>query len=432
MAENDLAGEAVTFEDFHSVCRFLYYGYVTGDHIELPICLEPPNRDGRLAERGMSLKELVCEGVSRLSGVYRALLDSHASASMHVIPISGGMDSRAILGGLLPYVDSSRMQAVTFGVPGTWDFDIGPMVAKEAGVAHTQIDLSGVPWDTESLVRFAGECERPIALFEPYLFHQMRVRFGRECVYWSGWMSGVLSGAHLPAYSSSSWDQAVSRFVSCNRFARSIHLSPSDFRPEDSLSDTPLCDRDTLSYDDQLDFGVRQARYIKSVLLLQGYEYRTPFLLPPWVSFILSVPRRYREKQLLYKEILRSAYPRLFALPTKNSLGLPLAAPRWRRSLRRTILRARAAAKRLMPRMDWAVSPGAKYIDFDRSLRERVDLKTVVYESFQDLKRRRIVDWIDLDAIWDRHQRWRANHADALTLLASLEINLKARELRST
>ncbi len=430
MVESDLAHEAVTLEGVHSICRFLYYGYVTGGRIELPICLEPPSRDARRAEHGVSLKESVREGVSRLSAVYRALLDSHPSAATHVIPISGGMDSRAILGGLLPYVDSPRIQTVTFGVPGTWDFDIGPMVAKEAGVAHTQIDLSGVPWDTESLVRFAGECERPIALFEPYLFHQMRVRFGRECVYWSGWMSGVLSGAHLPAYRSSSWNEAVSRFASGNRFPRSIDLSPPHFRPEDGLPDAPPYDCDTLSYDDQLDFGVRQARYIKSILLLRGYEYRTPFLLPAWVNFILAAPRRYREKQLLYKEILRSAYPRLFALPAKNSLGLPLAAPRWRRCLRRTILRARAAAKRLLPRMDWAVSPGAKYIDFDRSLRERADLKTVVYENVQDLKKRRIVDWIDIDAVWDRHQKRRANHADALTLLASLEVNLKARELR--
>jgi len=56
----------------------------------------------------------------------------------------------------------------------------------------------------------------------------------------------------------------------------------------------------------------------------------------------------------------------------------------------------------------------------------------VVYESIQDLKKRRIVDWINIDAIWNRHQNRQANHADALTLLASLEINLKARELRPT
>jgi len=432
MVERDLAGEAVTFEGVRSICRFLYYGYVTGDRMELPVCVEPPNHDGRPAVHCMLLKELVCEGVSRLSAVYRALLDSHANASMHVIPISGGMDSRAILGGLLPYVDSSRMQAVTFGVPGTWDFDIGRMVAKEAGVAHTQIDLSDVPWDTESLVRFAGECEHPIALFEPYLFHQMRVRFGHESVYWSGFMGDPLAGSHLCKQDSTSWSQAMSCFVARGRCCRSTELTPPGFSALDSLPQVPLADPSILCYDEQLDFAVRQGCYIKAIVVPRGYVCYAPFLHPDWVSFVLSVRRRYRQGQHLYKEILKTAYPKLFSLPTKNSFGLPLSAPRWRRCLRRQGLRLRAAARRSFPWVDWRTSPNTNYIDFDRGLRERADLKTVVYESIQDLKKRRIVDWINIDAIWNRHQNRQANHADALTLLASLEINLKARELRPT
>lgn len=414
------------------IAAFLFFGF-------MPDCC-PAQLDflGDWSKRGerrastpqRDVDSLVTEGVTVLQEVFCQAMQEVGVGRTHVLPLSGGLDSRAILGGLLENLEARRIQAVTFGTRGTWDYEIGRLVAHEAGVVHTQIDLSGVPWDTESLVRFAVECERPIVLFEAYLFHQTRVRFGHECVYWSGWMGEALSGAHLPAYSSLSWHQAISRFVSWNRFSRSINLCPVDFRPEDGLPDAPLCDRDALSYDDQLDFGVRQTRYIKCILLLPGYEYRTPFLLAPWVRFILSVSRRYREKQSLYKAILRLAHPRLFTLPAKNSLGLPLAAPRWRRGVRRTILRARAAAKRLVPRMDWVVSPGVNYIDFDRSLRERADLKTVVYENIQDLKRRRIVDWIDVDTIWDRHQKWRANHADALILLASLEINLKAQERR--
>lgn len=75
------------------------------------------------------------------------------------------------------------------------------------------------------------------------------------------------------------------------------------------------------------------------------------------------------------------------------------------------------------------MSPGINYIDFDRGLRERKDLKQVVYENIKDLKKRGILDWIDMDSIWQRHQRKQGNHADALTLLTSLEINLKALEV---
>jgi len=144
---------------------------------------------------------------------------------------------------------------------------------------------------------------------------------------------------------------------------------------------------------------------------------------------MVSTPRRYRVGQYLYKEILKTAYPKLFSLPVKNNLGLPLGAPKWRRRFRRLNSYYRAARGRLFPRIGYRVNPGLNYIDFARGLRDRNDLKNVVYENIQDLKRRGIVDWIDVETIWHRHQRLQSNHADALTLLASLEINLKAREL---
>ncbi|MDI6448179.1 hypothetical protein [Anaerobaca lacustris] len=339
------------------------------------------------------------------------------------------MDSRAILGGLLENVDPSCIQTVTFGTPGTLDFEIGRSVTRVAGVAHTQIDLSTASWDAEALIRFAGRCERPLALFEPYLFHLVRVRFGCECLYWSGFMGDPVSGSHLLDEDSRTWDQARHRFAGRNRYCRSTELAPPGFDAGEGLPSAPFVEPDQLCYDEQLDFAVRQGCYIKPIVLLRGYHYRTPFLHPVWTRFILGVPRRYRQGQYLYKEILKAAYPRLFALPMKNHFGLPLAAPRWRRTLRRQQLRMRGAAKRFFPWIDWGISPGTNYIDFDCGLRERADLKAVVHDSIQDLKKRRIVEWIDIDAIWDRHQKRRGNHADALTLLASIEINLKAEEM---
>ncbi len=424
----DAAGETRVFENDQSVCQFLHYGYVTGGKIDLPISVEEDTRDRKSSRHPVSLHALVCEGIDKLSGACEAMLKVSANAAMHVVPISGGMDSRAILGGLLQTVEASHIQTVTFGTPGTWDFEIGRLVAEEAGVANTRIDLSKVSWDSQALVRFAGECERPVPLFEGYLFHLMRIRFGRECVYWSGFMGEALTGLHLPPRSSTSWAQARSHFMAWNRFAHSVNLLPPYIQLEDSLRASPLYGSGILSYDDQLDFGVRQQCYIKPIVLLRGYRYRTPFLHPAWVSFILGVPRTYREKQFLYKEVLKSAYPKLFSLPVKNNYGLPLASPRWRQILRRQGLRMRAAAKRFVPWIHWGTSASINYIDFDRGLRERRDLKGVVCESVQDLKKRGVVDWIDIDAIWDRHQKRRGNHADALTLLASLEINLKAQE----
>ena len=57
---------------------------------------------------------------------------------------------------------------------------------------------------------------------------------------------------------------------------------------------------------------------------------------------------------------------------------------------------------------------------------KKPDLRKIIYESIMDLKQRKIVEWIDIDGIWKRHINKKANHADALLVLASLEIYLKA------
>lgn len=409
---------------------FLCFGYVP-KRASAPIdflgeCSRQPKREEMAPQRDIG--KLAVEGVRILRAAIRESVQAAGGEKLHVLPLSGGMDSRAILGGLLENIESSRTHTVTFGTPGTWDFDIGTMVAERAGVKNIQIDLSQVRWEQTDLVEFAARCERPIPLFEGYLFHQTRTLLDRDGIHWSGFMGDPLSGSHLPGEKSKTWEQARGRFVQRNSFSRSVDLTAPGFDAIASLPQQPLVKSSLLCFDEQLDFAIRQECYVRPLVLLKGFSYALPFLYPPWVRFMLSVPRRYRTNQVLYKEILKTAYPKLFSLPVKNNFGLPLTAPRWRRGFRRQGLRLRGAAKRFLPGIDWGTSPTINYIDFDRGLRERDDLKAVVYESIQDLKKRRIVDWIDIDAIWNRHQNCQANHADALTLLASLEINLKAQE----
>lgn len=404
---------------------FLWYGYLPNFHVP-PIIAE---RERAGDAHSMSLAELVETGAS----IWRRAIESCLAETTReiVVPLSGGLDSRAILAGLLEHISPGRMHTYTFGVPGTHDYEIGNSIARIVGTKHSTFDLNDYSYGTDRLSDIARRVDGRTALFQHAPVALIWKEYGEDAVYWSGFMGEALSGAHLPRDTSLAWDLAKTRFAHRNCFCRSVNLVPVDFKPEDSLPLSPPCGLGDLYYDDCLDFGIRQQSYIKPLVLLSGAEYCTPFLYPEWIDFILNAPRRYRQGQCLYKEILKITYPRLFSLPVKNNFGLPLTAVRWRRSLRQQKLRARAAMKRLFPRINWGVSPSINYIDFDRGLRERADLKAVVHENIQDLKKRRIVDWIDTDAIWDRHQRRQGDHADALTLLASLEINLKAQKVRS-
>jgi len=369
---------------------------------------------------------LAAEGVGILRNVFRTILEGVDHRRVHVVPLSGGLDSRGILAGLLEHLDTRQIQAVTFGTPGTRDFDIGQQVARAAGVNWTAIDLTSGKWtwDTGDLMNTLRGAPSPLWAFDVHVNNAIPSMFGADCEYWIGFVVDPIYGSHKLQNRSRSWEEARLRFSVMSRFCRSVDLKVSPELYMGMIPGKPILPDRVMCYDEQLNIAVRQEYWMKRILFRKGYSYQTPLLHPHWVEFILAVPHHYRERHRVYRQVLRSAYPVLFALPTKNTHGLSLTASQWRIGLRRHALRGWTAAKRVFPWIDWAVSPDTNYIDFDRGLRERADLKEGVYECIQKLKRRGLVDWIDVDAIWKCHQRRQGNHADALTLLASLELYL--------
>ncbi|MEO0271932.1 MAG: asparagine synthase-related protein [candidate division WOR-3 bacterium] len=414
--------------DIGQVNAYLHFGYLPDPEADLSALLGEINNSGfvNLSASSVNENELVAIGVDCLKKAFGEAIREAGIERTHVIPLSGGLDSRAILCGLIENVDRSRIKAVTFGSPGTLDYEIGRMVAIVAGVEHQSIDLTSTEWkwSIEGLTSTAVQTEGPIWLFDAYVNRHMAEWFGKNCVYWSGFMGDPLAGSHLLARDSSSWSEARTRFTQRNQFCRRVRLSRADFDAEMFLPDLPFASPTLLSYDEQIDFSIRQQCWIKKIVLPKGYDYRTPFLQPRWVHFILGVPRYCRERQRLYKRILRVAYPEIFSLPTKANLGLPLGASWYSVKARKLGMRLNSFLARAL-RIRRA-SPFVNYIDFDWALRERKDLKTLVYEEILALKKRKILNWIDIETLWEAHQKGRGDFADALTLLASLEINLKA------
>jgi hypothetical protein len=402
---------------------FLWYGYLPR-YFSFPVSINQ-NEIGR-DWQGSHWSQLVSAGVQIWKKVVKECLLRHGSKV--IVPLSGGLDSRAILAGLLEHLSPSEIVTYTFGVPGADDYQIGWQIAKKVGTVHQQIDLNRYDYTHGNLTDIANRAGALVSLFQHAPITLLNEEVIQEYIFWSGFMGDPLAGSHLLLEDSQSWQQARRSFAARNRFVRSVTITPPGFSPTDCLPTSPLAATDALSYDEQLDFGIRQQSYIKPLVLLPGFTYCTPFLHPEWADFILCVPRQWRANQNLYKAILQTAYPDLFSLPTKANYGLPLNAPGWRKSIQINKLRFRALGRRFFPWVDLGVSPTTNYIDFDRGLRQRGDLRQVVYESVQALQKRKIVDWLDIETIWQRHQGRQANHADALILLASLEIYLQVGE----
>lgn len=86
-------------------------------------------------------RELINKGVDTLTSTFELTTDECDDDVTHVLPLSGGLDSRTILGGLLNNIPAEEIVTVTFGTPDTWDFEIGRRVAHEAGTQHFTVDL---------------------------------------------------------------------------------------------------------------------------------------------------------------------------------------------------------------------------------------------------------------------------------------------------
>ncbi len=362
--------------------------------------------------------------------IKESLEESEYNNEMHVVPLSGGLDSRAILAGLLEYLPTSNIITVTYGWKGTLDFEIGRKISKVAGVKNISVDTSKFTWDTEKLVaackQTEWDCFSTVAYVHSYL------GFGRDNIYWTGFMGDPLVGGHLPNKPSYSWKEAMDKFVD-KHIINTINLQPSynAISPYHYLPQEPLVDKSLLGYDEQFDLGLRQAILISRGRFCNGYDWKAPFLNSKWSGMCLNLPENYLRNQIFYKNVLIEGFPKLFKNMPEKNYGLLTSSERsklysyGRKIINHTTKKMNRILKKsnILP---YKPNPKINQIDIDWALRERNDVKKTIFENLEDLQKRGIVDWIDTFKIFDDHQKKKANYGDALKALALLEIRIKS------
>lgn len=407
--------------------QFLAFGYIIDENHSIPKEIANIHKDDRFD--ACNEDEIVQAGVqSWRSAIQNILADDDQEI---VVPLSGGLDSRAILAGLLEFKSHKMIYTFTFGLPGTFDYEIGNLVANFCKTNHHSYNLNEYPYTYDVLEQISQLTSSNTMLFHHAPISLINRDFGTDKAHWSGFMGDPLAGSHLPPPSEASepsWDQARKYFVEKNTYCRSISLKSPDINYIDLLPRSPLGKCDSINYAECLDFAIRQQCYVKPLVLLGELDYKLPFLHQNWVDFILNVPYWCRRNQYIYRKVLLKAYPKLFSLPVKNNGGLPLNAKPWQLSSQNIIWIIRSLFEKALSR--WVHQPplGTNFIDFNEGIRRRDDLNKLVSSLLQDLIKREIIDWIDIEDIWNKHIHRKANYADALTLLASLEVNLRMKK----
>ncbi len=400
----------------------LHYSYVpncenSGLSNDIKNAVTEPNAD-------FLEKNAVQQGYEAL---YTAITDglSQSDSNKHVVPLSAGLDSRAILAFLLRHnqTNNEEIQTVTFGTPGTWDYEIGQQVASVAGVENHTIDLTSgaFDWSVSALKSYAEELSSPNRVFEGYVNSVVAKQF-EDATFWSGFMGDPTAGAHQPTVPCEDWTAACEYFVSWNE--RTSRLRPSEYAPHSVLPEEPYLPHEILSYEEQLDFAHRQACFISPIVIPKPERYRTPFIHPEWLEFSLNLPTKYRSDRTLFKQIVVTKFPSLFKLPTDDTSGYPLSTStiRQKANSAQHMLRQKIAGLLNKP----YTVPWINYVDFDRRFRQPGQLRQTVDVLIQTFEKRDIGVAISPTNLWEQHQNG-LDRSIELRVICSIELYLRAR-----
>lgn len=376
------------------------------------------------------------EAAERFNALFDALVEQ-ATSDRHIIPLSGGWDSRAILGALIERLDSDRIVTVTFGVPSQLDYDLGKMIADSVGVEHHAFDLRTVDftWDA---VRGSVAAYPWTHVPDVYFHSLIRNQFsnGSDTI-WSGFLGDALTCSQ-PSDSTS--DEERDR-----KFKLKLRRSKS------TLCSSIFNDNDIFKIRNKsklFNFNKGGAMRVWEIYLIafseapivtpvkkfdcwgaligkemNGARVIAPFADASWAGYWLTAPSEMRKGQKLYLEMLKLKYLKLFSLPTKSDLGIH-NNQRLRHWTRKTNLIFRTILHNKAPLLRVGSPLMRNYLDYDEMFRTREDYKMTLATAFDYLKENRITPWLNLDKLWIDHRKHRKNYGDAFCVLIGLAANI--------
>jgi asparagine synthetase B (glutamine-hydrolysing) len=367
---------------------------------------------------------LVSKGIETLKSAIESELAATDSNALHVLPLSGGLDSGTLLAGLLEHLPPSQLVATTFGVPGTWDFEIPQMMAKKFGFRHVLFNLLDESWDLDQLARTAALLEYPVNVHQSYVRRKMIEHFGSDCVFWSGAL-GEIADKGYPS------SPPIDRASALNLYFE-LH-EPCKYRGDEYwetvfnyiLTEAPWerLNHPKFDLERQYTYGIGEMSKTWPIVMVPGFKWMTPFKRSEWINFAMCVPYQLHYHKYLFRRIVCGAYKQLAELPSMYTYGMPLKSSKRRVFVGKVLARA---SRRLNRRNVYHVHPRSNYMDWGEALRREGPFQTSVYTTLDLVGRRGIVSQQDIGRWWSDHVERRTNNAQILMNLSSLELLLQA------
>jgi hypothetical protein len=259
-----------------------------------------------------------------------------------LVSLSGGFDSRAVLGGLLECVAAENISAITFGGPDTSDLKIGQYVAEAAGVRSMTFPILEDYFEDTFLRRRANDYSYTYSAFATQPARMIRFLSEEEGTYGvSLWGVGgdAISGSHL--------HDGDDNLPPCADFTDRVRLLTSRlYIPVAVVSQIigiepveiesivgGLLERSGLpEYDeswqflDGWDIFVRGRMELIGVLPFETESWRCPHLSGEYFEQMASLCYHQKLHQAAYREMLAHRFAALFSLPAKRLQGRSLVS----------------------------------------------------------------------------------------------------------
>jgi len=408
------------------ILQYLFLGYAINESTAKYMTQNP-----------LKINEKIDPDLDQLTLIFESVFDDIKSylkpESNVVIPISGGWDSRIILGESLKHFPKKKIKTYSFGVPGQLDFDIGRLISKKLGLNHESVDLTKVPitWvkllESVSISPWTGV---PDSFYNQYALNKIA---SENDIMLSGYIGGPLTGGHQ--FSENNKATILQEFLEYQKRIKSIYILPTSIEPIELLPNLKAVAN--IDYGLQLDLYIRQLNYTKRIVGVKnewtgwdmdlgsffGTKIIAPFAHPVWVEYWASIPKKYKVSQNLYLKMMHHNYPKLAKMPSKYSLGVNPNS-----SISLNIKRVEYKVKRELYRIGPTLfnKPNAmhNYLDFAEAFRTREDYKEVLQKAFEILKENKLVDWLNFNYLYNSHQKRREDYSDCFVVLIGLALNV--------
>lgn len=401
---------------FENINAFLHFGWLPRTDIAPPFPEEwIPQSATRNHPSSKEAANILREAVS-------VQLSKHSEV---VVPLSGGFDSRAMLAIL--YELGKNITAVSLGVPGTYDYEIGKSVAKAFNIKHEAINVNEIPLSTNELVDYVkqtGDWANAIEVF--YNIYIAKIHSDKPIV--SGFLGDFLAGTYANKRYVD-WNDAKDKFCTDNKISWFTVLTSPEYSAISSMPakkyESALTDYEYLVYRTRHTCSMRPTAFKNSL----GYV--TPFRDKRWIEYILSCSVNHRQDQSFYHQMLIENWPDFFSLPSKNYKGAAINSSEYIKYIYRLKSRILSKINRTFPsayRTLAGIDKMVNYTDFHHQMIVNPNFRNIVIENTNDLKQRKSTPWLDLETLCKPLYKQKITYHEGVILLVltNLEINLKA------